>query len=407
MEYNGGYMNGGYGAFTFEDPLSEDENEDIHHAVQYSILESNSAVMNFVGSLPRQKGIPTVKLIKFGIPTVKSIKFGMFAESLSRQKGIPTVKLIKFGIPTVKSIKFGMFAGSLPRQKGILTVKLIKFAIPTVKSIKFVIFAMKNHNAIMQKRVCDKHLSDGSTKCCSCSRFKIGNMRFISLNDGRKLCSDCHCTAIMDTEACIPLFHEVYRFLEGIDMKILKDIPIFLVDEKDMNKISGKDRTTYGMTTYGIFVVHSVARSYQRGEIIYVEKEVQNIRRIHKVTSMMILYGFPRLVIGATIAHEMIHAWMAIEGYRNGLRSEMREGICEVMAHKWLDWYAFVGDDFLHTTPEQAEFLRYLKEVEKNKIEVRDDESYGQGFREAKWAIERYGLRRTMSYASRTGKFPQ
>lgn len=29
--------------------LSEDENEDIHHAVEYSILQTNSAEMDFVG----------------------------------------------------------------------------------------------------------------------------------------------------------------------------------------------------------------------------------------------------------------------------------------------------------------------------------------------------------------------
>lgn len=34
--------------------LLEDENEDIHHAVEYSILESNSAELDFVGEQPKQ-----------------------------------------------------------------------------------------------------------------------------------------------------------------------------------------------------------------------------------------------------------------------------------------------------------------------------------------------------------------
>lgn len=93
-------------------------------------------------------------------------------------------------------------------------------------------------------------------------------------------------------------------------------------------------------------------------------------------------------------------------GYK-GLREEVEEGICEVMAHRWLDWHAFIGDDFLHTTPEQAQFLRNLKEVLKNDIERNYCKTYGGGFRDAKWAIERYGLKYTMSHVAHTGNFPQ
>ena len=93
-------------------------------------------------------------------------------------------------------------------------------------------------------------------------------------------------------------------------------------------------------------------------------------------------------------------------GYK-GLREEVEEGICEVMAHRWLDWHAFIGDDFLHTTPEQAQFLRNLKEVLKNDIERNYCKTYGGGFRDAKWAIERFGLKYTMSHVAQTGNFPQ
>lgn len=41
----------------------------------------------------------------------------------------------------------------------------------------------------------------------------------------------------MDAETCIPLFREVYRFFEGLNMKIIEDIPIFLVDKREINKI--------------------------------------------------------------------------------------------------------------------------------------------------------------------------
>lgn len=64
--------------------------------------------------------------------------------------------------------------------------------------------------------------------------LQLGNMRYINLSDGRKLCSDCHFTTIMDTETCIPLFHEVYRFFRGLNMRIVEDIPIFLIDKHEI-----------------------------------------------------------------------------------------------------------------------------------------------------------------------------
>lgn len=156
-----------------------------------------------------------------------------------------------------------------------------------------------------------------------------------------------------------------------------------------------------------VFFVHAFQiETYQRGENIHVVKEVQYIQRIYEVTSLLLVYGFPRLAIGATLAHEMMHAWMRTEGY-NGLRLEVEEGICEVMAHRWLDWHAFVGDDFLHATREQAQFLRNLKEVLQNDIERNYCKIYGCGFRDAKWAMERYGLKYTMSHVAQTGDFPQ
>ncbi|XP_074344030.1 protein DA1-related 1-like isoform X2 [Apium graveolens] len=400
MEYNGGYINGRYGAFAFEDPLSEDENEDIHHALEHSILESKIAEMNFGESYHTEEDEHHAWSIQNSIED--------FAESYHTEEHEHHSRSIQSSIEDsdesmrrrASSTSERDFDGQIDR-----VCDVCDKAKPSAR-LRLTYWGQK---------ACKKHFSDGSTICCSCLRFKIGDMGYISLSDGRKLCSDCHCTAIMDTEACIPLFHEVYKFLEGIDMKILEDIPIFLVDKKECKRIGdllgGKahqGNRPSGLTTYTAgFVVRSVARSYQRGENIYVEEEVHQIQR-NKVTSMLIEYGFPRLAMGATLAHEMMHAWMRIQGYSRGIPLEVKEGICEVMAHRWLDWYTFVGEDFLHTSPEQVQFLRNLKEVLKNDIEKRcSKDVYGHGFREAKWAIERYGLKSTMSYVARTGKFPE
>ncbi|XP_074344029.1 protein DA1-like isoform X1 [Apium graveolens] len=456
MEYNGGYINGRYGAFAFEDPLSEDENEDIHHALEHSILESKIAEMNFGESYHTEEDEHHTGSIQSSIEDFEesyqteedehhtgSIQSSIedFAESYQTDEDERHTGSIQSSIEDSDESMRQRKASMTPKKKW--WRKLFSSLNIFEKSKQYDAITLASSTserdsnfetdqvcdvcdkAILSdqltrtywgQKVCHKHLSDGSTMCCSCSRFKIGNMRYIRLSDGRRLCSDCHCTAIMDTEASIPLIHEVFRFLKGINMKILEDFSIFLVDKKEYKRIDselgGKNNPGYrpsGMTTYTAgFVVRSVARSYQRGDKIYVKEEVHKIQRKNKVTSMLIVYGFPRLAMGATLAHEMMHAWMRIQGYSRGIPLEVEEGICEVMAHRWLDWYTFVGEDFLHTSPEQVQFLRNLKEVLKNNIEKRcSKDVYGHGFREAKWAIERYGLKLTMSHVARTGKFPQ
>ncbi|PQP92520.1 protein DA1-related 1 isoform X1 [Prunus yedoensis var. nudiflora] len=59
------------------------------------------------------------------------------------------------------------------------------------------------------------------------------------------------------------------------------------------------------------------------------------IRRC-EVTAILVLYGLPRLLTGSILAHEMMHAWLRLNGYPN-LSPEVEEGICQVLAHMWLD----------------------------------------------------------------------
>ncbi|KAK1359252.1 LIM zinc-binding domain-containing protein [Heracleum sosnowskyi] len=392
MEYDSGYFNGGYGAFTFENPLSEDENQEMNSVDTESCsTEEDEHTGSTQGSM---KHIDESKR-----------KSCMTNGRRWWRKLFSSLNIVK------KFNQFDVASCEPSIQRWDSNCQIDKVCDVCDESI----LSNRLTCPYWGQTVCYKHLSDGTPICCSCKRFKLGNTRYINLSDGRKLCSECRCTSIMDTETCIPLFREVYRFFEGLNMKIIEDIPIFLVDKDEINKIyysfGGKDQLGYGyplgMATYRAgLVVQSVARSFQRGEDIHVVKEVQYIQRIYEVTSLLVVYGFPRLAIGATLAHEMMHAWMRIEGY-NGLRLEVEEGICEVMAHRWLDWHAFVGDDFLHATPEQAQFLRNLKEVLQNKIERNYCKIYGGGFREAKWAIERYGLKYTMSHVAQTGDFPQ
>lgn len=54
------------------------------------------------------------------------------------------------------------------------------------------------------------------------------------------------------------------------------------------------------------------------------------------VKVLLLLYGLPRLLSGSIMAHELMHAWLRMEGCM-GLSLKVEEGLCQLMACLWLD----------------------------------------------------------------------
>ena len=59
---------------------------------------------------------------------------------------------------------------------------------------------------------------------------------YVALNDGRKLCLECLDSAIMDTKECLPLYADIQRFYEGLNMKLDQPIPLLLVERQALNE---------------------------------------------------------------------------------------------------------------------------------------------------------------------------
>ncbi|GJN23930.1 hypothetical protein PR202_gb11625 [Eleusine coracana subsp. coracana] len=74
-----------------------------------------------------------------------------------------------------------------------------------------------------------------------------------------------------------------------------------------------------------------------------------------------------RLLTGSILAHEMMHAWLRLKGYRT-LSPDVEEGICQ--------------------------------------IESDTSVAYGDGFRAGNQAVVQYGLKRTLEHIRLTGTFP-
>ncbi|KAG9133826.1 hypothetical protein Leryth_022856 [Lithospermum erythrorhizon] len=292
------------------------------------------------------------------------------------------------------------------------------------------------HPFWMQK-YCPSHEDDGTPCCCSCERMEPGDTRFLILDDGRKLCLECLDSAIMDTHECQGLYLEIQEFYEGLNMKVEQAVPLLLVQREALNEaMEGEKRGHHHLPeTRGICLseeqtVSTISRRPKIGgyQIVDMFTEPYLLIRKCEVTAILIMFGLPRLLTGSILAHEMMHAWMRLKGYSN-LSPDVEEGICQVLAHMWLDSEIIAGcgssasstssasPSFDSTSSsstsfssskkgERSQFEKKLGVFFKHQIESDNSSAYGDGFREGNQAVVKYGLRRTLDHIRLTRSFP-
>ncbi|KAK3149986.1 hypothetical protein QOZ80_3AG0225840 [Eleusine coracana subsp. coracana] len=298
--------------------------------------------------------------------------------------------------------------------------------IPTNKSG---LIEYRAHPFWMQK-YCPSHENDGTPRCCSCERMEPKDTQYITLDDGRRLCLQCLHTAVMDTEECQPLYIDIQEFYEGLNMKVEQQIPLLLVERQALNEAMEAEKTGHHLAeTRGLCLSEEqIVRSILRRPIIgpgnkIIEMVTGPYRLVRKceVTAILILYGLPRLLTGSILAHEMMHAYLRLKGYRT-LSPEVEEGICQVLAHLWLESEITSGSGSSITTSSAAsssssappsskkgaktDFEKKLGEFFKHQIETDSSVAYGDGFRAGIRAVELYGLRSTLDHIKLTGSFP-
>jgi Protein DA1 len=61
-------------------------------------------------------------------------------------------------------------------------------------------------------------------------------VKYITLDDGRKLCLECLHSAIMDNSECQPLYIDIQEFYEGLNMKVEQQVPLLLVERQALNE---------------------------------------------------------------------------------------------------------------------------------------------------------------------------
>ncbi|KAL7587299.1 hypothetical protein Lser_V15G36183 [Lactuca serriola] len=271
------------------------------------------------------------------------------------------------------------------------------------------------------QKYCPAHDYDNTARCCSCERLEPVNVRYISLGDGRSLCLECMESAIMDTGDCQPLYHSIRDYYEGMNMRIDQQIPMLLVERHALEDATAREKNGfhYSPDTRGLCLseeqtVASILKRPRIGgqQLVGMRTQHQKLTRRCEVTAILVLYGLPRLLTGAILAHLLMHAWLRLKGYRN-LNPEVEEGICQVLSYMWLE------SEIMPNIPSSSSSSSTTskkggKSRNENKLgeffmhQIAHDSSpiYGGGFRAANAAVNTYGLRRTLDHIRLTGSFP-
>ncbi|XP_020086976.1 protein DA1-related 2 isoform X3 [Ananas comosus] len=281
------------------------------------------------------------------------------------------------------------------------------------------------------QKYCPSHEHDDTPRCCSCERMESRSLRYISLGDGRSLCLECLDSAVMDTGDCQPLYHSIRDYYEGMNMKLDQQIPMLLVERQALNEAmeGEKDGHHHMPETRGLCLseeqtVSSIFKKPKIGanRILDMRTHPQKLIRKCEVTAILVLYGLPRLLTGSILAHELMHGWLRLKGYRN-LSPEVEEGICQVLSYMWLESEVMPGSRSMPSSSTYASSSSSssgpsLKKAGKSDIEkklgeffmhqIANDTSsaYGEGFRAANAAVNKYGLRSTLDHIRITGHFP-
>ncbi|KAG2497855.1 hypothetical protein HYH03_004121 [Edaphochlamys debaryana] len=262
-------------------------------------------------------------------------------------------------------------------------------------------------NGFWKERFCNSHAKEDLVVCCACTRLQRHGQEHARLPDGRHLCLHCLGSVVLDTRDAQSLYEDVLAFYrDELGMPHPQKPPLMLVEAGVLNEHSRQEgradeQDAPSMHVRGLCVsrIHSHISSVERdlqGTVRSVSTPLTPEPVRCTVTSLLVLYGLPRLLCGSIIAHELMHAWLRMAGVV-GLESKVEEGLCQLLAYLWLDQQ----NELLRRYPEEQRLAQAFM------YEIRTDRSpvYGDGFREALEAFREQGLRPLLRTVRSTGGY--
>ncbi|KAI3432705.1 hypothetical protein D9Q98_004248 [Chlorella vulgaris] len=204
--------------------------------------------------------------------------------------------------------------------------------------------------------VCSDFLptEDGTPFCDSCHRLCPRGTEWAELEGGRQLCLQCLDTAVTSTEDAQPVYDDVLRFFVSKGMALPERPEAALVCRSELNAHVGRDPDgreagegpifhCYGLCKYRAWrEVRTVQRmerkSLRSNSFRAVEAQVQDGPIRHGVEGIMVVFGLPRLLTGAILPHECMHAFMQLTQFQqHSISSKVKEGLCQLMTMLWLE----------------------------------------------------------------------
>ena len=269
--------------------------------------------------------------------------------------------------------------------------------------------------------------------CCACGRVEPISTPFAEHTDGRRLCLECLGDVVVDTNDAAPLVDELHVWYEAMGMAIRdKHFPVYLVDGRSLLAarskegeghhyqppseagaadsaagIAGEESTAPQLEVRGLCVTLSRSvRVVERdpaaaggggllgglvAQLAVAQRQIALSTTTHEVQAVLALFGLPRLLTGAILAHEFCHAYFKLSGYPR-LEALIEEGLCQLMAWLWL----------------QQQGRTPLRDCFSHAIEQETDAIYGNGFRAARAALDRSGgaLHELLAHVRLTGMLP-
>lgn len=194
-----------------------------------------------------------------------------------------------------------------------------------------------------------------------CDRLTGGGIRY---SDGRHICNLCRSHSVTTISDAERLLESVRRCLAGYGMDLGRaKLPLRL---PMWDELKGSSSKVHSDEPTGMARIRSTTR-----DGVIVDRDIEEV---------LVLYGVTEEQFQAIAAHELMHAWLFLNGYDH-LPPVVEEGLCELASYLWL------RD---RNSPEAAYHLRLLQH--------KDDPVYGAGFHAARDALEGHLVTDVLAY---------
>lgn len=207
--------------------------------------------------------------------------------------------------------------------------------------------------ALTGERFCARHAGEESCFCC-------GMPADAPLGTEVRLCGRCGATAVRDQPGVKRVLPPIAARIRRLGIRTTTPVRVRLVSRAELRR-----HHPVGVNALGVTVSSGT-----------------------RVVDLMVVRDLPLVQFGATVAHEVMHAYLAQQGFGR-LPLPVAEGLCQLLAHAWLK--------------DQQGPLAVL---ERRRIAENRSPVYGDGFRAARAAARRVGVRTLLAHVHRHHTFP-